>query len=102
MSEWNPRWLAYCRTTGIAPDKAWERDGNGARFVVWTQQRWQEWADSIGRGEAYRARLASTVMVPMILGPAEHAAFDAWLEAATVPTDDDGQILLALEASDVG
>lgn len=83
MSEWQPRWLAYCRATGIAPEDGWARDGNGARFIVWISQRWEEWAGSIGKGAGYRARVASTGAVPLTLGPAEHAAFDTWLVILT-------------------
>lgn len=71
MSDWNPRYLAYCRATGgLSPDETRARDGSGARYIVWTGERWREWYGVIG----YK---------PECLGAAEHAAFDAWLEAAT-------------------
>lgn len=81
-AEYQPRWLAYCRATRAAPDA----DGHGYRFIIWCQARWAEWD-----GVAGQRRLAKS--------PTEHAAFDAWLQAATVPTDAQGQTELALETA---
>lgn len=71
MAEYQTRWLAYCRATGVAPDEAWARDGNGAPYIVWIQRRWQEWRKLTG----FTASAGAT----------EHADFDRWLWATVQP-----------------
>ena len=87
VSEWNPRYLAYCRATGAAgPQEALDRDraanpgGAMAGFVIWISRELRE----------FRGANPSTPRDHL-----DHQAFDAWLESrhpSPVTVEDDGQL----------
>ena len=72
MTRYQPRYTAYCIAHGLAPwemervDRLRWRGGSFAGFIVWIQERWQE----------FRA-LNPAAQFP---GAREHAEFDAWLK----------------------
>lgn len=75
--EWNPRYLAYCRATGgaspyatLARDRMQYPGGSMCGFILWISRQWRAWRAETGHAGA--------------LGPAEHAAFDAWLAIASL------------------
>ena len=75
---WSPRYSAYCRATGgLTPAETVERDrsaypgGHMAGFLVWSSQRLREW-----RAETKHGGHMTT---------ADHAAYDAWLDAQPAP-----------------
>lgn len=77
MSDWNPRYLAYCRANKFSdPYAMLEHDrtcypgGHMTGFVLWIQANWAQFAKI--RPE----------MNPEIKTTADHAAFDAWLDGA--------------------
>jgi len=63
---YQPRWVAYATSTGSTPDAAWLRDGNGASYFAWIDQRLAEYSNE--RGITRRDGLTQT-------------DFTAWLEA---------------------
>ncbi|MDQ1077961.1 hypothetical protein [Pseudoroseomonas cervicalis] len=45
----NPYFLAYTLATGATSTKeAWDRDGNGGRFMAWNGRRWRETMQRLG------------------------------------------------------
>jgi len=64
VSEYQPRWLAYSRATGTAPDKV-----KGYEFIIWIGQQLQAWRAETG----YSGTLLSH----------HHEAFDRWLVEQT-------------------
>lgn len=77
MTEWNPRYLAYCAATGgLDPEATAARDavaypgGRMVGFIIWIGQKWAEWHVLKGR-----------VRFQTALTAADHTDFDAWLES---------------------
>lgn len=61
----NPRFRAWCRTTGRVP----ERGEPLHEYIIWISQRWREFdAEHDLSGDRSRTE-------------AEHEAFDLWLQA---------------------
>jgi hypothetical protein len=78
-SEWNPRYLQYCRVNGESnPNRMLEKDyerytgGKMCGFILWVQNKWSQWYEFIGIGKlsVYEQVLHQ-----------DHAAFDKWLAA---------------------
>jgi hypothetical protein len=75
--EWNPRFVAYARSQGHAPeaqlalDNATYAGGSMTGFVLWVGQQWRDFYRETGR----------TASAPCTVD--EHAAFDAWLQERT-------------------
>ena len=61
---WNPRFLAYCTTLGVCPDRT-EALSN-FEYIVWINGQWKDWKTEHDR---WRTPLTD----------ADHAAFDVWL-----------------------
>lgn len=72
---WNPRYVAFARSQGRTPDAQREHDReewSGAAampFMLWIRKQWREFFAE--RGEK----------VPEGIVPAQHEAFNRWLEA---------------------
>lgn len=79
FDKWNPRFVAYAQAHGRTPEAQLEADrerwpgGIMAGFIVWTRQRWQVWAEEIGRRDLE------------VLTQEEHDAFTAWVLATSTP-----------------
>lgn len=73
---WNRRYVVYARAHGQTPEQMGSSDvqlwpgGRMTGYIVWIEERWSE----------YRALRGWIRQYP--LSPADHAAFDAWLEAS--------------------
>jgi hypothetical protein len=74
MSNWNPRYLAYCYAHERSPEEMHAFDGQrfpGGRmcgFMCWNMQQWSEF----GKTHKFDRHSKSK---------ADHDAYDAWLEA---------------------
>jgi hypothetical protein len=71
----NPRFIAYAKSEGLAPAAVLSLDaerfpgGKMTGFMLWIQGRWAAWRRLNGLARYEQ------------LSEADHAAFDAWLEA---------------------
>ncbi len=80
MTEWNSRYVSYARTHGHTPETMLEHDekawpgGKMTGFMLWIQERWQEWDRAWGHKSNH------------VRSTSEHAAFTAWLEVLEVET----------------
>lgn len=70
-----PRYLAYCRSQGNAPDRQLEVDreawpgGVMCGYMLWIRKRWCEWKKLKDYGPNW------------ILSDTDHAEFDGWLNS---------------------
>ncbi len=75
---WNPRYVAYSLAHGRTPEVMLDYDkkrcpgGCMGEFIIWMGQRWAEWCSLTGA-------------IPHSYTKADHANFDAWLDAAQSP-----------------
>jgi len=75
MTEYQPRYLAYCRAHGNTPDQQMQADAKAypggcmCGFILWINQKWAEWFGIVGRKH--------------VLSEDDHRQFDEWLTRGT-------------------
>jgi hypothetical protein len=85
-ASWNPRYVAFARSQGRAPEAQREHDREqwpGAAavpFMLWIREQWR--AFFAERGEK----------VPEGIVPAQHESFNQWLEAK-FPAESESKVL---------
>jgi hypothetical protein len=67
METFQPRYVAYAKSLGIAPENVFEHDGSMANFIGWITEYWRD----------YRKLRGIPSEAPV--SDADHKAFDAWL-----------------------
>lgn len=90
-TDWQPRYVAYATAHGRAPSAMRDSDrerwpgGPAVGFLLWMGWAWRAWAREAGHPRA------KDPYAP--LWPADHAAFDAWLQnpANLSPLSPDGK-----------
>lgn len=80
-TEYQPRYLAYCRAHGRDPEAQISHDrerwpgGAMTGFILWIRERWQAWAKETKHPMHRQGWNA-------FRGPEDHANFDAWLASS--------------------
>ena len=68
LEQAQPRYRAYCIAHNAkTATEMWLRDGNGANFMAWIQQKWREW-ESLNN------------CINKHHFDEDHASFDEWLD----------------------
>ena len=82
-TDWNPRFLEYCRVHNEPnPEKVSERY-EGYLFSLWIQKKWREWYAQLPACDWFSGPYACRIAGHIRELHQDHKAFDNWLKEQT-------------------